>query len=133
MCTSQEKLIGENRSFGNILQLKFSLPCPGTAFSRYWSLCFPTSAFSALYHLPPFHVVLIFLLLPYSLNLVCPTVIKMSHQDSDATWDLSLYCHKSTQESETTQFHPAGPLFQLLGHCPSFKPFQSPVPSPLFF
>ena len=86
MCTSQEKLIGENRSFGNILQLKFSLLCPGTAFPRYWSLCFPTSAFSALYHLPPFHVVLIFLLLPYSLNLVCPTVIKMSHQDSDATW-----------------------------------------------
>ena len=48
MCTSQEKLVGENRSFGNILQLNFSLPCPGTAFPRYWSLCFPTSAFLAL-------------------------------------------------------------------------------------
>ena len=45
------------------------------------------------YLLPPFHVVLIFLLLPWSLNLVCPTVIKMFHQDSDTTWDLSLYCH----------------------------------------
>ena len=69
--------------------------------SRVWELpflatgasLFPLLLSQLSYLLPPFHVVLIFLLLPWPLNLVCPTVIRMFHQDSDATWDLSLYCH----------------------------------------
>ena len=65
----------------NVQELPF-LSVEASAFSLLLSQLFTP--------LPTFHVALIFLLLPCSFKLVCLTVIKMFHQDSDATWGLSL-------------------------------------------
>lgn len=125
-------MIGERRS--SVIQQNSFLP------SNTQELSFvnvEASAFSFLYFqlstsLPPFHVALSFPLLLCSLKLVCPTVIKMFQQGSEASGASGCTATETPgnlRPPNVTRPH----LPFLRGHCPPFKPFQSPVLSLLAY